>query len=561
MDIAYGQPYFLQRTQTAPIGNTIGAGGDFGRGAGAKTSSASAANVNHHSMNSTGHHQSTSASGMALSSLAHSQAHTSSNYSIQSQRSTGTGSRSSDTTQGTAHSTLFTPPVPQMPRDAAAGQMSGGGGAGSNGNAGGGDGGAGDVTATNNVMNSVADASSSLFQICVTLRERLQVVPGVPEAIQEEQDNTGDDWDPVTVLWRTFMRGLPLLHIYNALRPPQPLSLGPGVREDKRSKAAVFKFLQACIHDLKFPAEECFIVTDIYSNDTTGFTKVARVVNRILDLCVQRGLIEDKKPTASDFAEAEKGMKKSQRQHIISELVATERTYVQHLELLQKFKHLVEERGVINGDAAHAIFLNLNALLDFQRRFLIRVEQTNAQPEQEQNWGRTFMMYIDAFKVYEPYIANQRKCERTVVAEFPKLAAAGGTQEIKSMVESPTTLYGFLMKPFQRLSKYPLLLEDLYKKGDLTDEKKKDLLVGKAAATDVLTRTNQVMDREEKAEAVQELKMRVEDWKGHRVEGFGELLLYGTFTVLKSETVGAGKDGERQVSAHLVLFIYTWVGS
>jgi cell division control protein 24 len=47
---------------------------------------------------------------------------------------------------------------------------------------------------------------------------------------------------------------------------------------------------------------------------------------------------------------------------------------------------------------------------------------------------------------------------------------------------------------------------------------------------------------------VQELKFRVEDWKGHRVEGFGELLLYGTFTVLKSETLATGKDGERQVS-------------
>lgn len=55
------------------------------------------------------------------------------------------------------------------------------------------------------------------------------------------------------------------------------------------------------------------------------------------------------------------------------------------------------------------------------------------------------------------------------------------------------------------------------------------------------------MDREEKVEAVQELKNRVEDWKGHRVEGFGDLMLYGTFTVLKSDTAPS-KDGEREVS-------------
>lgn len=472
------------------------------------------------------------------SSLAQSQAHTSSNYSIQSQPS----SRSSDTTQGTAHSTLF--PPPPLPSNASA-VAAGGGIPGQQPNGG------NDVTATDNVMNTVADASSGIFQICVSLRERLRGVPGFSESLVEEEEDADEDTDPVTLLWRTFRRGYPLMLLYNALRPNQPLTLPAGVREDKRGKAATFKFLQACITDLKFPQEECFIITDLYGDDTTGFVKVARVVNRVLDILVSRGLVEDIRPTASDFEQAEKGMKRTQRQHIISELVTTERTYVQHLELLQKFKHMVEERGVIPGDAVHDIFLNLNALLDFQRRFLIRVEQTNHLPEEEQNWGKLFVLYCEAFKVYEPYIANQRRCERVVVAEFPKLAGAlaNTTPEMRSICESSTTLYGFLMKPFQRLSKYPLLLDDLYKKGDLDEARREDLLIGKQAATSVLDRTNKAVDREEKAGAVQELKTRVEDWKGHRVEGFGELLLYGTFTVLKSEGSG-GRDGERSVSRH-----------
>jgi cell division control protein 24 len=90
----------------------------------------------------------------------------------------------------------------------------------------------------------------------------------------------------------------------------------------------------------------------------------------------------------------------------------------------------------------------------------------------------------------------------------------------------------------------------LHKKGDLDEQRKADLIIGKEAATSVLSRTNHAVDREEKAAAVQELKMRVEDWKGHRVEGFGELLMYGTFTVLKSENLASGKDAERQVCEH-----------
>lgn len=255
--------------------------------------------------------------------------------------------------------------------------------------------------------------------------------------------------------------------------------------------------------------------------------------------------------------------KRTQRQHIIDELVKTERTYVQHLELLQEFKKLVEERGIVTGDAVHAIFLNLNALLDFQRRFLIRVEQTNAQPESEQNWGRLFVLYKEAFKVYEPYIANQKKCEETAMAEFEKLKETGGPAELRQMVESPTNLTSFLLKPFQRLAKYPLLLkvrnllslglgktlivsQELRDKGDLDEERRDDISTGIEAASSVLKRTNEAIDLEDRKEALEELKSRVEDWKGHRIEGFGDLLLYGTFTVLKGDG-GGGKDQEREV--------------
>lgn len=185
--------------------------------------------------------------------------------------------------------------------------------------------------------------------------------------------------------------------------------------------------------------------------------QVTNVVNRVLDILVQMGIITTEVEIPED-ASIISTIKKTQREHIINELVTTERTYVQHLELLQSFKKLVEEKGVITGDIVHDIFLNLNALLDFQRRFLIRVEQTNVQPATEQNWGNLFVLYQDAFKVYEPYIANQKKCEELVTQNFDKLRESGGTAEMQQMVESAPLLSSFLLKPFQRLTKYPLLL-------------------------------------------------------------------------------------------------------
>lgn len=43
-----------------------------------------------------------------------------------------------------------------------------------------------------------------------------------------------------------------------------------------------------------------------------------------------------------------------------------------------------------------------------------------------------------------------------------------------------------------------------------------------------------------------ELRERVEDWKGHKLDSFGDLLLHGTYQVIKGDTSNP-KDQEREV--------------
>ncbi|CAO2655802.1 Nn.00g046050.m01.CDS01 [Neocucurbitaria sp. VM-36] len=457
-----------------------------------------------------------------------------SHQSFQSQYSSYSHSSVRDTqsTQATSTSTLFGQPAPPFPTST---PVNGG-----------------PVEASDNVLNKRADKDTSLFQRCLTLQMRLRAIPGFDRWMAEEENKADDDADPVTLLWRTFRRGYPLMELYNALGPRTLLSI-PNSKTDEKSlkkneKMATYKFIQSCVNELGIPQESCFILGDLYGDDTTGFVKVINVVNRVLDSLVALGKISETAETLATAAVT--STKRTQREHIIDELVKTERTYVQHLELLQEFKKLVEEKGVISGDQVHDIFLNLNALLDFQRRFLIRVEQTNAQSASEQNWGNLFVLYKDAFKVYEPYIANQKRCEQIAMREFDKLKDTGGSPEMRQMVESPTLLTSFLLKPFQRLTKYPLLLQQLRDKGDLDEQRREDISRGIEAASSVLAGTNDAIAREERVEAVEELKTLVEDWKGHRIEGFGDLLLYGQFTVLKGESM-TSKNEEREYKIYL----------
>ncbi len=144
----------------------------------------------------------------------------------------------------------------------------------------------------------------------------------------------------------------------------------------------------------------------------------------------------------------------SYRDHIVKELVDTERKYVQDLENLHDLKKALEQKGAVPGDILHQIFLNINAILDFQRRFLIRVETTNSMAKDTQRWGSPFCFYEGAFDIYQPFIANQRKAAQVANQVFDKIQLSD-----HPVATDFNTLDGFLLKPMQRLVKYPLLLK------------------------------------------------------------------------------------------------------
>ncbi|CAL3963424.1 hypothetical protein PZA11_001047 [Diplocarpon coronariae] len=389
----------------------------------------------------------------------------------------------------------------------------------------------GNVIATNNIINQRADASRSLYQICVNLRQRLATVPDFEAHLSDSNsEDEGEDMDPVSSLWRCLRKGTPLVTIYNSLKPPEPLGIDEKTPETKRAKSAAFKFVAACLKELKLPPGECFSLQDLFGDDTTGFVKVTQVINIVLDIAEQKGNLLTSGGVDAVPAAAMAG-KMSYRDHVVRELVDTERKYVQDLENLHELKKTIEEKGVIPGDVVHDIFLNINAILDFQRRFLIKIESTNYQADRDQKWGLPFNNSEEGFGIYQPFIANQRKAAAIAKKEFDKIALAD-----HPVVVDFNTLDGFLLKPMQRLVKYPLLLKDLRDKTNADDETRADLNSGIEAANRVLTQANSAVDRELRAEALEDLCARVDDWKMHRVEQFGELLQHGHFPVVTGKS-------------------------
>lgn len=270
----------------------------------------------------------------------------------------------------------------------------------------------------------------------------------------------------------------------------------------------------------------------------------------MLDLAEAGGHLLQPLASDSDAATPVAGTQMSYRDHIVKELVDTERKYVQDLENLHGLKKTLEEKGNIPGDTVHSIFLNINAILDFQRRFLIRVETENSKPAAMQRWGTPFCSYETAFDIYQPFISNQRKAAAIANQIFDKIQQAG-----HPVADDFNTLDGFLLKPMQRLVKYPLLLKDLIKKTD-DHETKEDLIAGCEAADRFLHKANEAVNRDLLDEAVDDLVSRVDDWKSHKVEQFGRLILHGVYGVLTGKA-----DQEKDVSIRATVAKKTYADS
>jgi len=76
-------------------------------------------------------------------------------------------------------------------------------------------------------------------------------------------------------------------------------------------------------------------------------------------------------------------------------------------------------------------------------------------------------------------------------------------------------------------------------------EQAEELKEGLAAIERVNTKINEAIRKVDMSKVTEDLATRVEDWKGHRLDQFGSLLLNGQFTVIKGDGRG---DLEREVS-------------
>ncbi|KAI9184571.1 Guanine nucleotide exchange factor for Cdc42p [Blastocladiella emersonii ATCC 22665] len=231
------------------------------------------------------------------------------------------------------------------------------------------------------------------------------------------------------------------------------------------------------------------------------------------------------------------------RERVLIEVLQTERKYVTDLERLQEYMQHLATNSVLQPAVHSAIFSNLKALVDFQRRFLVGLETILVSAASgDERIGVLFVSLEPMFaSVYCLFCANFKQASETAV-EY-----AGQLQVAAAVMEPTHELPSYLIKPIQRICRYPLLLKELLKHtprdqyGELVD----DLTDGFEAIKRVVDAVNEARRMHENLLVKEDLERRVEDWKGHDVNTFGNLLLHDKFVMMI-------QDYERE----LVIFLF-----
>ncbi|XP_034034214.1 T-lymphoma invasion and metastasis-inducing protein 1 isoform X2 [Thalassophryne amazonica] len=229
---------------------------------------------------------------------------------------------------------------------------------------------------------------------------------------------------------------------------------------------------------------------------------------------------------------------------VITELVETEKTYVKDLHyLIECYLTPLQKETFLTQDELDILFGNLWEMVEFQVEFLKTLEDgirlvpdLNKLEKVEQfkkvlfSLGGSFLYYADRFKIYSAFCASHTKVPKVLSKAKTDPDFKAFLDERNPRQQHSSTLESYLIKPIQRVLKYPLLLRELHSLTDPDSEEHYHLDVAMKAMNKVASHINEMQKLHEEYGAVfdQLINEQTGDKKEVADLSMGDLLLHTT---------------------------------
>lgn len=361
--------------------------------------------------------------------------------------------------------------------------------------------------------------------------------------------------DSVFLAWRLLRQGTMLCCLLNNFRSgllegfhKLELDINEATFTGNDAKDNIKMFLSVCKGDLYMTDDQLFSEASLYTDDTNTLSKAIALTETFFSRIRKIQAVNFEAKTLElrengnlfSLDPLEEGIVPNKdldlRLRVIREIIDTEQKYVADLDKLQSYAEELRLDEIISAESHYRIFANLDKLVDFQRRFLMQMEAkltksvlNDVQASYKGGIAKLFIENERGFNVYETFCPNHQCASDTIATELPNLM-----KKERSM-EPNVVLRAFLIKPTQRLCKYPLFLRELIKQSALDAPDRGELEEAWTVVNRITAKVNEKNRKVEMKVAAEELFALMKDWKGLETKTFGELLLHDMATIMMGD--------------------------
>ncbi|XP_047247810.1 mucin-5AC isoform X3 [Girardinichthys multiradiatus] len=224
--------------------------------------------------------------------------------------------------------------------------------------------------------------------------------------------------------------------------------------------------------------------------------------------------------------------KLSRLERVILEIVETEQTYVRDLKsIVEDYLGCIIDCGTLplKPEQVSTLFCNIEDIYEFNSDLLEDLERS---PDAAAI-AECFVERSEAFDIYTLYCMNYPNSVAVLRDCMKNRSLVRFFLERQTTLNHSLPLETYLLKPVQRILKYHLLLQELSKHIDKSDpgyEVVEDAII---TMTAVAWYINDMKRKQEHAVRLQEIESLLLNWSGPDLSGFGELVLEGSFKVLR----------------------------
>ena len=340
-------------------------------------------------------------------------------------------------------------------------------------------------------------------------------------------------------------------------------------------------FLASCWRDFGLPNEALFDARELF--DVSDFAKVIKtlsalshiqyaisagfdpfppddsgphdiqdedIYSNLKDLALNRDIIDEENPYDAVTIEestkiyedlvAYQKLPKPERQssveekrrYVVAEILETEKSYVEALKMIQEY---FIKRLQISPDDKAKIFINIEELLRTHTKFVKKLEKA-CTTDGGKEISPVFVEFRDELLKYGKYCTKMPEAQTYIdYLSRTDTKFKEALEECQRRANSKFALRSLLVVPFQRVLKYPLLIQELNKQTKPSHPDKKGLEKALSAVQDVARFINQLKRDDENLRSVQDVQESLSSELDIQLVNFGHLLKDGELLIKVSD--------------------------